>query len=223
MMSGKKKFTPEIMFSGIQLGVKFGHIIPPFDIIFLENRLLKLGYDLEKLMSTSSATATPGKLRLATKEDLEVSYNNDKQVLTIKGSHPEKIVKSFRDLFDSITELASPIKLKVDFFETVISAIVNASKNPLTVFSKGENMVRAKEFETLFGQKVSPFGFRLAPSNTEIDNPNWFEYRIEPFILQPSLAYLSAYIYRNQNMKQVIEAFSSFTELTTNLVTLIED
>jgi hypothetical protein len=221
MSSKKKQILPEIMYNTIQLSVKFGHVILPFDIIYLENRLLSLGYNVEKERITPPGAAV-GRQRLGTMEDMEVIYNNDRQVLTVKGQNPDKVVKGFELLYDSISELASPIKLNVSFYETIVSAIVKGSKNPLTVFSKVGYTPNQKEFETLFGQKVSPFGIRLCPSNAEIDSPNWFEYRIEPFTIQPSLVYLSAYIYRNQSMSKTIESISLFNDVTSKSVALVE-
>lgn len=105
----------------------------------------------------------------------------------------------------------------------MISALSKGSKSPLDVFAATDNnLKKEKKFSTIFGEDVVPLGIRLSPRDAVIDEPNWFEYRIEPLISQPKNLYHISLIFRNQDTNPVIESIKNFERLSQNVIEVLE-
>jgi hypothetical protein len=228
MVRQNKENITNLQINAIKLNAKFAHIIMPFDINSLQRVLIGLKYILETQQIRRGIMA--GELgpailpaRIATREDLEVEYSIDKQVLGIGGNNNNKVLDAFTELITTIKQIIEPVELKVSFYETLILAIGNGSRSPLQTFASGGNKLKiASQLDEIFGEEVAPFGLRLSPSKHLIDTPDWFEYRIEPFLLQPEGIYSIVFIYRNNKLDKAKEAILKFEDISRKLIHLIE-
>jgi hypothetical protein len=214
--------------NAIKLSAKFAHIIMPFEINFLQRVLIGLKYTFEgqqipRGIKIGELGPTIVPITIARREDLEVEYNIEKQILGIGSSDSNRVVNAFTELITTVKKILEPIKLNVLFYEALISATGNGSTNPLQVFaSEGNKLRKAAQLNEIFGEKVSPFGIRLCPSNCPIDSSDWFEYRIEPSIFQPERVYSIVFIHRNSDLDKVKKAILKFDNISRKIIADIE-
>jgi hypothetical protein len=214
----------KITILGIRLTAKFTHIILPFDDNILNGILQNLGYQLEVQppKGISGIELVPVG-RIARRQQLEVDFNRDKQVLGISGNNYDAVLDAFTELTTTLEQAVDPTKLKVSFYETLISATTKGSKNPLETFdSVSKEFPKIKDFDNILGEKVFQLGIRLSPSGRPIDDTDWFEYRIEPFIFQSEKLYSILYIYRNKEFEQVNRAIYNFQNYSQDMMKILE-
>src|SRR5690348_10021295 len=108
--------------------------------------------------------------KVATKEDLEVQYNADRQVIIMAGNNQRKIVPAFIELIKSIESTIQNSKSNILFYEMLLTGFGQGFKNPLEAFSSENNKSKTLlKVGDLFEENVSPFGLRVSPSKRPIN------------------------------------------------------
>jgi hypothetical protein len=219
--------SPNIEIQGIRLSARFFHVYPVFESNFLRQLLSNLGYtwvvkepprvDTLGLEAVLSGT-------VARKDGISIEYSTDKQVIVVSGNNPNRVIGSFEQIIFSLQETIEPVKLKIFFYETLVSALAQGNKSPLEVFSAESNELKKKEeLDKIFEEPVSQFALRIRPPNRPIDNTDWFEYTIEPLYYQVWKIYTISMVYRNKDLKPVIDALSRFEDRMKRTILTLEE
>jgi hypothetical protein len=182
------------------------------DFSVMGDILFKLGYSL-----TDPQDA--GRGRIAVKDDLEVKYNPDRQLISISGRNPDRVLKAFTALLRAI-EQDDGNTLRPFFHETILYASAEGTKNPLETFARVSRV--STKLKKMFGSDVSLYGLRFSPSKKTVDSTDWFEFRIEPHLFRPDKAYSIVYVYRSKDLSKVVEVNSKLGETIKNVISELE-
>ena len=209
---------------GARLIVRLMHVIMPFQLQGVRNVATQLGY--VPLLPEGQRAGLGLEVisgRIARREDLDIEYSEEKQVLGVIGVNPEKASDAFSQLMVFIEKELGSNNLKPFFYETTISSLVEGAMSPLETFASPSNgLKKAADLDKIFKQNVSPFGLRFAPSNGLVDATDWFEYRIEPFVPKPDKLYNIILIYRNKRLDQVKKSINEYSRINKSLIRMLE-
>lgn len=213
--------------ANLRLSVKYNFIVYPIDFALLQKVLSTLGYQVVKPPSTQDLIMG-GVLhadgRVAVKENLVVDSLTDKQVLGINGTESEKLIPAFEEVENGLSvELGQPLDEKARFYELVLHYAVETGSNPIEVFANlGKRYPYSTEMSKILGNDVSPFSYRVSPSNVVIDSENWFDFVIEPLTSRATSSYHIGIIYRNKSRAVVIEFLKNIKFTISEALKLLE-
>lgn len=205
MTSSEGRTDSSFVTLSCRVSTRLHHVLSPVDQNFLRNLLILLKYvpsgPAQPSLEGIEIITGP---RIATRESVSIEFNPDKQVILAAGREVQSTVLAFEELIGAIRKQLGAKALKTWFFEVTLQGLGEGQRSPIDTFGSVENaMPKAKELDSIFGDKLSLFGMRLAPTSRPVDATNWFEYRIEPYVPQADAKYVVITVYRHEQFGEV--------------------
>jgi hypothetical protein len=200
-------------------GVHFGYILFPIDFRDLRQTLARNGYELsrgEDIPAPPARIAFAGEI--ARKGEVRVYADSD-------GGEIGTVSRTLHDAYASFDGLASIIQTELNinlhenvrFYWIVSHYKADSGKMPYKEICKTGNDKFNKEFSEILGESVSPFSVRLSPTDTIINQENWFDIAIEPDVVNEKLYHIGV-VFRNASREKT-EGFAK--DIEKNLLKMI--
>ena len=201
--------NPNIEFAQktIRLSGKYDFVIFPLSFAILQGLLTDKGYKPTKLPEGAPPLITVIDGQLATKENLTVDCQTERQVIGVNSNDIELLINSFNEIEEIMsTELGDSMSNNNQFYEITAQFTIKTGKNPLDVFAKNrEKLSLCEKVSEIMGENISPFGFRFTPTNVSVQSVNWFDIKLEPLVHRSTTIYYGSLVFRNKNREKVIE------------------
>jgi hypothetical protein len=217
--------APNIWIQGIKISSRFAHVYPVFESNTLKQVVSKLGYTWvirEPPRGETMGLEAVLNGTVARKEDLSIEYQTDRQVIAVSGNYPNRVTGSFQQLIYALQKTIEPVRLKIYFFEALMTSLAEGNKSPLEVFSSGNNQFKKEELDKVFEESISTHSLKLCPPNRPVDSTDWFEYNIEPLYFRDWRTYTASMVYRNTELDSVINAISKFEDRMKKTILALE-
>lgn len=190
----------------IRLVAKYNFIIFPISFATLQKLLTDSGYQPIKLPEGSPPLSMVVAGEIATKKDLTVDFQTDKQILGVRADSADSSISSFNEIEGIVTaELGEPASNSSQFYEAIAQFSIKTGKNPLDVFAENrEKLELCEKVSEIMNENVSPFGFRFSPTRGSLQNTDWFDFRLEPLVSRASTTYYGNLVFRSKKREKVI-------------------
>jgi hypothetical protein len=211
----------------VELTVRYLGVLFPFRIESLGQVLPHLGFVVGEDIQPRFSARLSVSGTLATKGDLAVQINSERQYWGMIGHDHDHVITEFLAVEELIEDkLAFPSRQKAMFYEIQEQFFLEAlpGKSPIAEIQHHFTQLPSLgRLGSLLGKPVANSGFHLVPPNVPPNNADWFEIRIEPDILQPELVYLVHAIFRNTKRDDVLALASRGPHLAEEAIRLIEE
>lgn len=159
---------------------------------------------------------------IAKKGDVSVLYDNETSFVGVAGRSLKEVRRNFDVLGKLLRKLDRIMFNKQKYVELVLRSRVWTKKDPQKAIIDFLGMNGAEPFKNLFEKDVRPFGVRIVTEDlTIMDNPNWFELRIEPLIRNPRYYFIQL-IYRNENGTKTLNIADRTEEIVFQAIKIVE-
>jgi len=144
---------------------------------------------------------------VATKENLRVDCQIEKQVFGVVSKDIELLISSFNEIEEIMsTELGDAMSNNNQFYEVISQFTIKTDKNPLEIFAQNrERLSLCDKVSEIMDENVSPFGFSFSPTRVPIQSADWFDFKLEPLVSRATTSYYGNLVYRSKDRKKVIE------------------
>lgn len=207
----------------LRLVERFANVLYPIDLFELLRQLPNAGYIVPK--KVFKGVIEPGEAA-ARKGNVELVVNQDNKTLGIEGHEisPAEIIDSFNELRNFWHEhLDSFQNTETHYLELIGEGLVKTGKNPVKVFGQyWAQFSKMQELNKILGCEASNFGLQLTPTNTDPNNADWFDVRVNPLIVSSTKCYYVNLIWRNRDINKAIKTFSKMDDTIANLILEVE-
>jgi len=191
----------------IKLSGKYNFIIFPLGFPSMQKLLKDVGYKPTKLPEGSPPLSMVIDGEVATKENLRVDCQIEKQVFGVVSKDIELLISSFNEIEEIMsTELGDAMSNNNQFYEVISQFTIKTDKNPLEIFAQNrERLSLCDKVSEIMDENVSPFGFSFSPTRVPIQSADWFDFKLEPLVSRATTSYYGNLVYRSKDRKKVIE------------------
>ncbi len=217
----KKEPTIQIVWQRVSITEGFSSVLFPLDVFDLLRQLPNIGYVVPDLVLRGTPEANRP---IATKGDVELTISQDNKTIGVRGRGPEKIVEAFKELREFYLENLDPSpSLATRYLEFDGHGWVKSKSNPSEVFNRlWKDHKVFHDLSSLLGENVSNFGLELTPPNKDPNDPNWFHINIQPVVVSSNKRYRVRWIWRGENLKELLNKFSKIDETLLKVISKLE-
>jgi hypothetical protein len=160
---------------------------------------------------------------LATREDVEVRFNSERNVLAVQGRDTATILASMSELEAILSDrFGINVGEIAYFYELQLDLRIEAFAPPTAVLAKaGATVGFLKHIEATLSQPVSLFTIRATGQGQDANDVDWLEVRIEPGIPDTN-RYLFGCIVRNTDRQVVVSFLESSQQKVGELLEGLE-
>ena len=189
----------------------------------LGNKLRRMfkekGYEIsEKSVAQMNIPILSPRDVLALKNGVRVEFNLPARALNTIGSEPVKVLRSFKEVVQTLSDLDYSLEATIGFYETVATIIVKSEKHPRQMINNGVR-INLESFEEL-GETVVD---SLRIVNVEpTEEQGMIRLTIEPNPTSPNTRYLVKVQYRSLTPKGVESFQNEMEKRVLSLISSIE-
>ena len=222
-MDLSKVENPKVRWRRLRLIERFTNVLYPIDLFELLRQLPNAGYIVPQKIF--KGIIEPGEAA-ALKGNVELVANQDSKTLGIEGHEisPAEIIDSFNELRSFWHKhLDSSQNVETHYLELTGEGLVKTGKNPVKVFSQyWAQFSKVQELNKILGCEASNFGLQLTPTNTDPNNADWFDVRVNPLIVSSTKCYNVNLVWRDRDINKAIKTFSKMDDTIANLILEVE-
>jgi len=207
-----------------EFSVVFDTVLFPFRVEDLLDSLPHIGFVVTETLETRFAARVAMAGSVATKGDLRLSVDTQRQFVALRGRSFSEVLQAFDDVE---TLLESEIGLNVEsdarYYELQMQGFITSKKMaPLRALSDAANQNILERLSKVWEQKVANFSLRLVTPNTPPNSVEWFDFRIEPEVSQPEETYYFYWVYRNRAKSDVVSRARESTQKVIDTINTLE-
>lgn len=215
----------QVTYRQIQLSARYSSVLFPFDTIqFL--RLLENNSFL--LIEQLAEIPIGGRLEvggiIARKGSASINIDTNKMVLGVAGATTVEVADEL-DRLESLLqkEFGFDGATRSMFYEFIVNCSLKGRGNMVeTMGLHFAETPMLKKLSGLIGKDVSVFAARLGAKGISPNDPNWFDFQIEPMVAAPSDHYQIRVVYRNAHRGDVFSFVRKFDASLRGLREIIE-
>lgn len=161
---------------------------------------------------------------IATKSDCVIGVDANRKLVVTEGRSSESVMEVMNELMGIARKnFRVNFKKELAYIELIANLIVTSEKNPLrsmATFSKKH--VSLKDFDEILGTDISLYSIAIAPEGVQPNGPKWFDIRVSPRNTRPSLEYYVEVVFRDQEVKKVMDFTRQVDATIMKLIKKIE-
>ena len=162
--------------------------------------------------------------RIATKGKTFVDIDSDRKIVACEGKNLEELISTFSEVMDIVSEDYSVPPDEIDYFEFNADVVVKSQNNPIQRLKMVYRDIELiKRFNEILGVPVSNFILTLIPSEALPTDRSWFDIRIEPRLTKPTREYFIHVVFRDKNMKKVLDFSKEVNSTIIKLLSTLEE
>lgn len=188
--------------------IRFQHVIFPFTASELAGALARTntGYILAMQprinMPVGAAFDPVG--TIAQKGNSFINFDPAVQILAVEGPDHLQVIEIISEVIDIISAALVPnFERKAVFYEILSNHIIEIGKNSLEILGKYPPSRIDAFISSTIGEEVSNYSIHVATKTGKIDDPNWFDIRIQPYNKRPEVAFDATIVYRKSKKSEV--------------------
>jgi len=161
--------------------------------------------------------------RVAERDDTIVELNSERHILACEGLNLTDVVSIMNELID-ITQKDFLVSMNdVDYLELNANLVVTSDKKAVNRLRElyADTKVM-KQFSDILKTAVGSFSITLAPKEVLPTDRKWFDIRIEPRITKPTKEYFVHLVFRNRDIKDVLDFSNSMESTIRRLLSVVE-
>ena len=211
-----------ITWQQVSLIERFSSVLYPLDLVELLRILPTIGFVVPDI---SRAGVQDILNPIAHKGNIGLVVNRDNKTIGVKGLQIEEVIESYIELRSFYTERLDPSDgLHTQYIEFQGDGWAKSNNNPLNVFSSfWENGRQLKELANVINLPISNFGVQLVTPNKDPNDPEWFQFIIDPLIPSASKRYRIRCVWRGVDIKRLLKEFSRINNMLLRLINKLEE
>lgn len=161
--------------------------------------------------------------RVAEKDDTIVDINSDRHILACEGENLTNVISIMNELID-IAQKDFLVSLNdVDYLELNANLVVTSDKDAVNSIRElyADTKVM-KQFSEILKTALGSFSITLAPKEALPTDRKWFDIRIEPRITKPTTEYYVHIVFRNRDIKDVLDFSNALESMIRRLLLVVE-
>lgn len=198
-------------------------ISDPFIEEDLKAALKTKGFDIDlgpKIISTTPIRAI--RSDIAKKGDISILYDNETSFIGVVGKSFRQVTDQFEVLEGVLSELDPIMLSNKKYTELWLRSHIWTKKDPQKTIPEFLKDTKYDAFSAILGRKIRPFTIRVATEDqTIMDNPNWFDLRIEPLIRNPRYYRLDI-VYRNNDKAVISKTIDNIEKIIHKVIATVE-
>jgi hypothetical protein len=220
-MDKTEKKGLDLRWVSLRLVERFMNVLYPLDIPILLRLLPNIGYVVPK--KVFKGIVEPGEA-LAIKGNMELVLNQDNKTLGVQGRDISEVVEGFNELRNFWTEELNPSPVaETHYIELGGEGIVMSNTNATGVFNDFWNRFEImQKLSKIIGFDVTNYGLHLATRNTDPNNTEWFDLRIQPQVISSANKYYINIVWRSRDMDKVLNGFTKLNDMIGALIKEVE-
>lgn len=215
------------VYTQLYLSVKYDTVLFPFDVVAFIRGLPGRGYILSERFDTPIPLGTRLSASgiVARRGDTGIRLETERQIVGVSAT-------DITTLMQELDAVESIIKEDLDldnsaiarYYEFLSGFTVKAEKNPLIGWKNlFENTPIIGKFSEVIGDRVSPFGIRVTPSEESPNQAKWVDIHIEPHVQSPESRHQVEVVWRHPDRDKVYNFVKGFEDLIDSLLSLVEE
>ena len=162
--------------------------------------------------------------RIALKDDCVVDVDSNRKLVASEGRSLEDVITTMEELVSISTKnFHVNLKKELSFMELIADLIVTSERNPLRTMSEfSSKHASLEKFNEIMGSETSFVGIEIGPKGVDPNNPKWFDIKVIPHHIASSREYYVQAIFREKEVKKVLDFARGINTRVMNLIKVIE-
>lgn len=210
----------------LRLTLGFNTVLFPFDSVQFLRALSRSGY----VLSVELSPLSPGRSlgisgTVGTKGSISARVDMSRGLVGVEGPDERDLIEEFRGIENILqSDLELDVPALTHFCEFLANGVVGGTaKNPLNIIARAvDASALLEQISKIVGRPTSIFGLRLSAEGLMPNAPDWFDIRINPYVLAPDRYYYVNVVYRQSERRPVVQFARGFDDFLSRTLAAME-